>query len=204
MDYTSIYKELDNFILNNILHKISSHYNIPIVDLQNVIINKETKQLKKKTSYQNFFAKKTNELKHETKDMSFGEISKYIAQLWNGLSKTERDSYCISSQENKIIVQSKPDISNYKLSELKSLCLQLGLKPKRTRQEMTDIILDFYKNDSLCKKSVINDDINMDIMELEDSEMSIIDIKSNVEEEDEEDFTFRDDDEDLSTDNDDD
>jgi hypothetical protein len=198
MDYSPLIKKLDEFVFEHILLKISDHYHIPILDLQNTLINKPSKPIKKKTSYQNFFAKKTNELKHDTKDMSFGDISKHIAQLWNSLSKEERDLY--SSPPPSSSDHSPPfDIEclvKKKLNELRDLCLQWNLKPKRTRQEMIHILTEFHKNES--SSNPVNES-HIDTIELEDYESTLDPSKSNnmmfledEDEEEEDDFHFKD------------
>lgn len=139
----------------------------------------------KKSHYQIFFSAKRLQLKEEHPSISFGELSKQISKLWNSMTKQEQAEW-VHKQSNP-----KSDYAAMKMSELKTLCEQRGLKKTGNKTELVNILTGNVEE----KKTKLSDTFE-DIHICENSGERRVTIEEADEIPEEEEFVFEEEDED--------
>lgn len=143
--------------MSEFLKALSESHKIPFDELQsiwedhknsvtnaaeNTTSSKNRHHEKKKSAYQRFFAIKTVEIKKTDPHRPFGELSKDISKLWNGMSKEEQSAYSeISKDENDSESFTKDQLSAMKMSDLKKLCEKKKVRKSGNKTELINNLL---------------------------------------------------------------
>jgi len=143
--------EIENLIdekMKIFLNEISNDYSIDKNDLNKkwqIFINRNTTQFdakkSKKSAYQNFFAFKRMEFKGNDSSLSFGELSRKISQEWNKLNDDEKNKYIDKTPSICKHKFSFEELNQKKMSELKELCENIGIKKSGNKQDLIKNLL---------------------------------------------------------------
>lgn len=102
----------------------------------------EKKKNNKKSAYQNFFTQKRIQYKKMNSSLSFGELSSLISQEWSKLQPAEKDNYThqfpVYEKEIKFTFE---ELNQKKMSELKELCENVGIKKSGNKSELINNLL---------------------------------------------------------------
>lgn len=120
--------------LKRFMEHTSHKLGVDTKDLMECWNESATQKKAKKSHYQIFFSVKRLELKKEDPTLNFGDLSKQISKVWNSMSKEEQNDWV--HQHSK----PKSDYALLKMSELKSLCEERGLKKTGNKTELINIL----------------------------------------------------------------
>jgi len=129
--------------LSSFFVRASKIFNIDKSKLEAVYYETDKKKgVAKKSSYQLFFSKKRLELKKEDDSIGFGDLSKKISAIWNNMTKEQQqvwvqENYPVDPDQEQIGLEiKKEDYENMKVSELRVLCEQKGLRKNGNKTEL--------------------------------------------------------------------
>lgn len=197
------------------LSQLAEEYSLPVTALKDrwstflrqgkqeeKVVQKKTQQ--KKSTYQNFFVQKRLELKEKNPELDFGQLSTQISKMWSSLSKDEQNAYALSSsvpKEKNSVELNATMLKEKKMSELRQLCEERGLKRTGNKSELIRTLLEKQETvpDTLPKINVPfhhdpeNDSLEVDMLNAIIKRADIEEGEANLES-DEEDFDFEEDD----------
>lgn len=151
-----------NQSVSNFCIEVANKYQIPEKELQVLWKVYSTKSSKitnendgrKKSAYMNFCRQKRIEIKQNQPHLSFGDVTKEIAKIWQSLSIEEKESFRLSSEEP--LKESHPtnvesaemdvdnDLNDLNIKELKNICKEKGFKVKGIKEK--EALIQLIKN----------------------------------------------------------